>query len=732
MSDNNKKITPKASSESCTTNESRTTDRLKPEFNDVVGEYQRFEEFLITLAGHFIYLPNNKIEAELDKAIYSIGQYLNIDRLSLTRYSKITNRLVPTNYYTGPGITDIQISYLDEHLPWVANNLLLKKKIFLDGNNLPEDYFQDTTIDRQFSAEQHIKSSLILPLVHDDILLGGLHFVSVSAPINWPDLLIDKLELAAAIVSSALWRLESDLLLKSHMDFEDILLQISTKFIDISEDKVEDAIEQSFERIATFLEVDIIAILFTSSDDNYYHVNKSWINDKIIKPIKIVTTPENVPWFFQRWLKGEKVKFSFPDELPKEAIKDIKELKRVGIKSHISIPFFDNGKFILAVGLITVEENRTWPKGIERQLQLIGEIFSNALSKKKAALKLKQVFSEMKQLKDRYEQDYTYLRDEIKLVHNFEEIIGNSKRLKEVLSKVEQVAPTDANVLILGETGTGKELIARAVHNQSLRKERPLVKVNCATLPKDLVESELFGHEAGAFTGAVKKQIGRFEFAHKGTLFLDEIGELPIELQAKILRVVQDGEFERLGNPNTFKVDVRVIAATNRDLEKLVKEGLFREDLWYRLNVFSIYAYPLREREEDIPLLVSWFVDKFKKKYGKHIELISSETMTALRQYPWPGNIRELENMVERSVINTNGSVLKLSEDLSGLSETPQKGLKEKIHELEYQYILQALESADWKIEGKNGAAAILKLPPSTLRSRMEAKMGQTRYTRND
>ncbi len=326
--------------------------------------------------------------------------------------------------------------------------------------------------------------------------------------------------------------------------------------------------------------------------------------------------------------------------------------------------------------------------------------------------------SEIKILKDKLEAERAYLQEEIKLENNHENIIGRSDGLKYVLYKVEQIAAGDTTVLILGETGTGKELVARAVHGMSLRKNRALIKVNCAALPSNLIESELFGHEKGAFTGSHSRQLGRFEFADGATLFLDEIGELPLELQPKLLRVIQDGEFERLGSSRTIKVDVRIIAATNRNLEEEVRKGGFREDLWYRLNVFPITVPPLRDRIDDIPLMVDFYVEKISRRLGKIIEVVPLGVMDTLRNYRWPGNVRELENVLERAVINSSGPKLRLVDEL----KKPLKNLpasQKTLEAVERDHIVRVLEQTGWKVSGKNSAAEILSLNRSTLRARM-------------
>ena len=325
---------------------------------------------------------------------------------------------------------------------------------------------------------------------------------------------------------------------------------------------------------------------------------------------------------------------------------------------------------------------------------------------------------EIKILKEQLDAEKKYLQEEIKQEYNHENIIGKSNEINYVFYKVEQISGTDTNVLILGETGTGKELVARAIHGLSPRKERALVKMNCAALPSNLIESELFGHEKGAFTGAHTKRLGRFEIANGATLFLDEIGELPLELQPKLLQVIQNGEFERLGSSKTIKVDVRIIAATNRNLEEEVRQGRFREDLWYRLNIFPITMPPLRDRTSDIPLLVNFYVDKISKRMGKRIEMVPVNVMDSLLNYHWPGNIRELENVLERSVISSSGPKLRLVDEL----KKPHKDLikaARTLEAVEREYIIHVLEQVNWKVSGDNSASEILGLDRSTLRARM-------------
>jgi len=335
-------------------------------------------------------------------------------------------------------------------------------------------------------------------------------------------------------------------------------------------------------------------------------------------------------------------------------------------------------------------------------------------------------YQQIADLKDTLAREKVYLEDEIRSELNFEEIVGTSKGLRRVLHQVETVAPTDSTVLILGETGTGKELIARAVHNLSARRANAFVKLNCAAIPTGLLESELFGHEKGAFTGAIAQRVGRFELAHRGTIFLDEVSEIPLELQPKLLRVLQEREFERLGSTRTLRTDARLIAATNRDLHAMVQAQQFRADLFYRLNVFPIRVPPLRDRPEDIPLLVRHFVQQFSRRNNRSIDTIPSETMEGLVRYHWPGNIRELQNVIERAVIISTGPVLKVAvADLKPsrrpkATVKPGPSLKGTLGDAERAEILKALEESKWIVAGPQGAAARLGMKRSTLQFRMQ------------
>jgi formate hydrogenlyase transcriptional activator len=394
------------------------------------------------------------------------------------------------------------------------------------------------------------------------------------------------------------------------------------------------------------------------------------------------------------------------------------ELLDRGVKSFCSLPLLSHNRTLGALNVGRRCDDGFMPDDVE----LLGQVAQQIAIAVENALAYKQIA----ELKDKLTDEKLYLEEEIQTDYNFEEIIGESQTLRRVLKEVETVAGTDSTVLILGETGSGKELIARALHNLSDRRERTFVKLNCAAIPTGLLESELFGHEKGAFTGAIATKIGRFETADRGTLFLDEVGEIPLELQVKLLRVLQEKEFERLGSTRTIRVDVRVVAATNRDLSHMVEAQQFRSDLYYRLKVFPVTLPPLRARAEDIPALVRHFAQKFALRMKKRIETIPAEAMKALQAYPWPGNVRELENFIERAVILSSGSVLMVPLSELKVLSPPSNGSVKTLEDAEREHILKALRDARWTIGGSAGAAARLGMKRTTLQSKMQ-KLGIVR-----
>jgi transcriptional regulator with GAF, ATPase, and Fis domain len=441
--------------------------------------------------------------------------------------------------------------------------------------------------------------------------------------------------------------------------------------------------------------------------------------------------PFKIPhhWTTTKAYRGKPIFYCGTPNTAVEADQQNTPLWSLGGRSGIIIPLFSVGLVLGAVSFGIDSEESCWPPEMLSRLEAVAGLFAHMAARKFAEERLRlceaqlqQADTEIKQLKERLQAEGVHVRAEPRLKHSHENIIGRARAIKEVLRQVEQVAPADCPVLITGETGTGKELVAHELHKLSRRKDRNLVLINCAALPSELVESELFGRERGAYTGALTKQTGRFELAHRSTIFLDEIGEFPMELQAKLLRVLQQGEFQRLGSPQTYKVDVRVIAATNRDLVEEVRKGRFREDLYYRLRVFPIELPPLRNRAEDIPALAFAFVEEFARRMGKDITTISRKDMETLQAHSWPGNIRELRNVIERSVIVTSGATL----NLTGLCQLPTRESRAlTMAAVEREHITKTLENTNWRIKGPHGAAVLLDMEPSTLYSRIH-KLGIT------
>lgn len=427
-------------------------------------------------------------------------------------------------------------------------------------------------------------------------------------------------------------------------------------------------------------------------------------------PIPMDGTPEGTAFTSHKTVLIKNLDLAeFPAEIVKRAA-------AAGLKSGCAVPLLAHGRALGTLSVVSLQENTF----TEHDAELLGNIGIQAA----IAVENVLAYQEIANLKDKLKKEKLYLEDEIR--HDFEEIVGDSTSIKQVLKQVGIVAPTDSTVLILGETGTGKELLARAIHDRSKRREGTFVKLNCAAIPTGLLESELFGHEKGAFTGAIATKIGRFELADGGTLFLDEVGDIPIELQSKLLRVLQEQEFERLGSTRTIKVKVRLLAATNRDLLEMVEQKQFRSDLYYRLNVFPIVSPSLRDRAGDIPLLVRYFTQRLSRQMEKRVERIPSGTMDALCRYRWPGNVRELENLIERAVILSQGTELNvpLGELKIAACESPSPVTT--LHEAERDHILRALEKTDWVIAGPSGAATLLGMKRSTLQSKM-IKLGISR-----
>jgi PAS domain S-box-containing protein len=649
-------------------------------------------------------------------------------------------------------------------------------------------------------------------------------------------------------------RKQADEALKERLHFEELLSSLSARFVNLPSDQVDIEIQKALQQLLIFFQVDRCGLVQIMRDKETWQVTHQAFTDTVTPvPMNTELPVSRNPWAYDLLVRQRQAVFySSHVELPPEAGIDKRTFEELGIRSQLTIPLATSGTVDHVISINAVKRECFWPQKLVPKLQLIGEVFVNALKRSKAdqdlrtseeclllassaaeaglwklnpetghiwttqmtrelfelplqgeltvddflavvhpndrstvqaqigkALetrkietieyrivrrngnirwivsrgqfyanipgivpslmgvsiditerkamesRIKEQFKEINRLKLRLEEENRYLREEVKTERGFGAIIGSSDVLQYVLFRAKQVAPTDATVLILGETGTGKSLVASAIHDMSRRQKKPMITVNCAALPGNLIESELFGREKGAFTGAHSRQIGRFELADGGTIFLDEIGEMPIELQVKLLRVLQDGEFERLGGSRTTKVNVRVIAATSRDLKADIVSGRFREDLYYRLNVFPCSLPPLRIRPEDIPQLAQYFVKRYSKKFSKHFEMIAEEAMQMLISYHWPGNVRELEHIIERGVITSQGPKFRLSEPLErqATQTAAVESVEEEFDTVARTHFLRVLRKTNWRIEGKGGAAEALGLHPSTLRFRIK-KLG--------
>ncbi len=496
------------------------------------------------------------------------------------------------------------------------------------------------------------------------------------------------------------------------LSFERTLSEFSASLIQISGDMFDAQIVEGLKSIARFFNVERCTLTEYLPETLETHCRYSYAPDGLpaIPPMR---TDLLFPWATSQLRANRPLILHYPHGFPPEAEVDLRNAAMGKFKSSISLPIVIDGGVRFTLTAASLTQHRDWPEELVPRLRLFGEILANALLRKRRE-------DEVRRHKESAEQENISLREAMQLQTEHGEIIGKSDALQYVLYRVERVARTDATVLLLGETGVGKELFARAIHRASTRKDRPLLKVDCAALAPSLIESELFGHERGAFTGAAATRKGRFEIANGGTVFLDEVGELSPELQVKLLRVLEDGFVERVGAAQPIKVNVRIIAATNRDLEEDIQEGRFRQDLFYRLNAFPLTIPPLRERRSDIPQLVDHFVRVFCLRHSRPILRVTRPTLKMLQEYAWPGNVRELENIVERAVITSEGSTLHVQPLTPQMPVKPSARNLKPLAEVEKDHILTVLEKTLWRIEGQAGAARILGLHPDTLRHRMK------------
>jgi len=640
-------------------------NNLEDKSHNALEEHLQFENLLGQLSVKLVNLPLKEIDNAINESIKLLADFFNADRCHIGQLNREDNSIVTIYYYAKPNITVALVPSIGtDHFQFIHKSIKEGKTISFKN---PEELPKEAKDDKNTFVNMGIKSLLVFPMLVDNKVKYGLSLANIEEEREWPEHTINHIKIVGNIIASVLSR--KNILEQTGMEklWGESILQSMPQLVYIFDDKGN----------MIRWNKNIEKILGYSSEEL---LNKH--------------TTEFYPEEEREYVLGEISKV-FQDE--KERTVEYTLITKSGEK----IPFKGSGKLTI----------------IDGKKYLIGMAIDIRSLKELQKLTEKQLI-EINELKNQIEAENLYLKEELKKSHGFDEIIGKHETLLHSLYRIEQVAPTDSTVLLEGETGTGKELFARAIHQRSNRKSKPLVIVNCASIPPNLVESELFGHEKGAFTGASEKKIGKFELADGATLFLDEVGELPYNIQSKLLRVLQEGTFERVGGKNTIKVNVRIIAATNRILEEEVEKKNFRADLFYRLNVYPVTIAPLRERISDIPLLVEHFVEKYNIKFGKKVRNISKKTITQLQQYSWPGNVRELENIIERAMILSTSSKLDI-EQLPDI-KTPND-LKEllPLEEYERRYIISVLKKTYWRVDGPNGAAKILDMNPETLRSRM-------------
>ena len=633
----------------------------------------KFETLLTDISARFVNLPVDYIDGTIEDAQREICEILSLDLSSLWQWADENPRILTLSHLYSPpppvgpkrpnGINALEV------LPWICSKVLKGETLVLSTENMPPEAKQDQEVRRGFN----VKSSVIIPLsAGGGPVIGVLSFDDLHEDRVWPEEIVKRLTLVAQVFSNALVRKRADERLRE----SELRLEMAADSAEVG-----------------LWELDCSTNLFWTSERAREIFGYSPGEVISLERFENSVHPDDL----------RLVRNAVDRALGKAEPIHVEYRIRVGDGgekwiSSCGKPFFNShGDPTLLLGASTdISENKRMEKALAAHLK------------------------EIEKLRHQLESENLILREDLKLEKGFGQIVGNSKALQSVLIAARQVASTDATVIILGESGTGKGLLANAIHQLGDRKNRPLVTVNCAALPRDLLESELLGREKGAFTGAHTRQAGRFEVADGGTIFLDEIGEIHLDLQPKLLRVLQEGEFERLGSAKTIKVNVRVIAATSRDLQQEVRDQRFREDLYYRINVFPISIPPLRQRLEDIPLLVIFFVEKYNRKIGRQIEHIPKPVIEKLMQYQWPGNVRELEHVIERGIIISAGHSFTLANQLDSFLTVDAKEPLKSLDSVEREYILRVLQETGWKIEGSLGAASILKLHPSTLRFRIK------------
>lgn len=685
-----------------------------------IDERLRFEHLINRLSATFINLPHNEVDDAIQDALAQTAGFMHADFATFLQRDSDTGKLFHTHQWNAPGMKlDIDFTDVDveDVAPWLAEQLLQGKPVVIDSNN---DFPAEAVKEIEFRNHFGIKSVLWAPIYMKNEIAGYLVLNTLEREVVWPQALLGELKLIGEIFINALMHKLSSETLIDRLCFENMLSSLSASFINLPDTEVDDRICIALRQIGEFADVDEAFLFQFKASATDTGVTHSWYRSGQIREFNFEADQilELFPWAAGKFKNNEPVIFSALGQLPVDASIERAYLENVGLKASVVIPLiFDNE----LRGLLFVQsfEEKHWQAHFVQQIHLAAQVLFGALQRKAADQKLQAALTNISELKEQLEAENVMLQQEIQTQSNHDEIVGSSPEMKRVITQAEQVAPLDSTVLIQGETGTGKELVSNLIHKLSQREDRKMIRVNCAALPATLIEAELFGREKGAYTGAASKQVGRFELANGSTIFLDEIGELPLELQAKLLRVLQDGEFERLGSTQTVKVDVRVIAATNRNLTRLVEDGQFREDLYYRLNVFPITVPPLREHRMDIPALVWSFVRQYSETMGKSIDMINKNTMKHLQAYAWPGNVRELGNVIERAMILSQGGTLAVKIDTGD----SQQQIGQTLAEIEAGHISSILGQTGWRIRGEGGAAQILDMNPCTLESRMK-KLG--------
>ncbi|WP_419656152.1 GAF modulated two component system response regulator, sigma54-specific [Desulfosarcina variabilis str. Montpellier] len=685
-----------------------------------LASLRRFENLVADISAQFVHLPVDSIDAEIEDAQQRICECLDVEVSSLWQWSNDDPPIFTITHLHSPPDGPAFSRGIDaqEALPWLFEMTQCGDILVLSTEDLPSEAARDRETRRDFG----VTTSVIIPLsTGGGPIVGVLSFDSLQKKRIWTEPIIGQFELIGQLFANALARKHAENHLASLRRFEALVTDISTQFVNLPADLIDAEIEDAQRRICECIGVNLSS-LWQWSEKAPHSLVLTHLHSPSYGPERPahLDAKESFPWKLEQLMKGDVVAITTKD-LPSEAKRDIESSRAFGIRSSAGIPLMTGGGPL--IGVLSFEDlrvERSWPEAILNRLNMVAQIFANALARKRSDLRLREQLKKIEALRQRLENENIYLRKEVESQQVHGEIICRSAAMKKILAQVEQVARTEATVLIEGETGTGKELLARAIHRLSDRQRRPLITVNCAALPPTLMESELFGREKGAYTGALTRMTGRFEAAHGATLFLDETGELPIEVQAKLLRVLEQGCFERLGSTQVINVDVRIIAATNHNLANQVAIGKFRKDLFYRLNVFPIHLPPLRERPEDIPPLVWHFVRQYEEKMGRRIDKITQRSMADLQHYGWPGNIRELRNLVERAMISSNGRILDVRPPLEAVDQHSEPlTLKES----ERRLILGVLQQSGWRISGRSGAAEKLGLKRTTLQAKMK-KLG--------